>query len=135
MPKVQLTSQIELDVDELLRGVATLDMQTLELFTERVLALQARRRAPNLSRTESELLQKINQPIATIVRERFNLLNEKLQEGTISPEEHQEFLQLVEQIELADAERVKQLIELSRLRRVSLDVLMQDLGIHPPAYA
>lgn len=135
MPKVQLTSQIELDVDELLRGVATLDMQTLELFTERVLALQARRRAPNLSQAESELLQKINRPVPVALRERFNLLNEKLQEEIISPEEHQEFLQLVEQIEVADAERVKQLIELSRLRRVSLDVLMQDLGIHPPAYA
>jgi hypothetical protein len=135
MPKVQLTSQIELDVDELLRGVATLDMKTLDLFTERLLALRARRRAPNLSRSESELLQKINKPVPGAVRERFNLLNEKLQDETISPEEHQEFLQLVDQIELADAGRVQCLLELARLRRVSLDVLLQDLGIHPPAYA
>ncbi len=135
MPKLQLTSQIELELDEVLNGVSLLDTRTLDQFTERVLALRANRYAPSLRANESELLQKINQGVPTTVRGRFNHLNEKLHEEAITPEEHQEFLQLIEQIEMADGARLTAMIELARLRNVSVDTLMQQLGIHPPTYA
>lgn len=67
--------------------------------------------------------------------QRYDSLNEKLHEETISPEEHQEFLKLVEQIEMADAERLFHLIELSRIRRVSVDALMDQLGLRRSVYA
>jgi hypothetical protein len=51
------------------------------------------------------------------------------------PEEHQELLHLIDQIELADAERMQHMITLAQVRQISVDVLMHQLGIHPPAYA
>ncbi len=54
---------------------------------------------------------------------------------TLTQEEHQELLAFTAQIEKADAERMKYLAELARIRGVSLDLLMEELEIHPPAYA
>ncbi|MDZ7364141.1 MAG: hypothetical protein ONB46_26020 [candidate division KSB1 bacterium] len=62
-------------------------------------------------------------------------MNAKLHEETIAPEEHQELLQLIDRIELADAERLQHLIELARIRNVSVDMLMNQLEIRRPAHA
>ena len=53
----------------------------------------------------------------------------------INAEEHQELLGLIDRVEKADADRLQSLIELSQLRQVSLDTVMNQLGIQqPPAY-
>jgi hypothetical protein len=39
-------------------------------------------------------------------------------------------LQLIDQIEQADAERMQALVELANIRAVSVDALMQQLNIH-----
>lgn len=135
MPTVQVTSRVEIDFEEVLQGMARLQMQDLERFVDRVIALQAQRRAPSLSRRETELLQKINQGLPAEVRQRYEELNDKLHEETILPEEHEELLQLVEQVELADAERLQHLIELARIRNISVEELMSQLDIRRPAYA
>ena len=127
MPIVQVTSRVEIDFDEVLNGVARLGMNELEQFADKVIALQAQRRARSLPKNETELLQKINQGLPPEVRKRYEELNAKLHEETITPEEHQEFLQLVDRIELADAERMQHLIELARLRNISVDTLMNQL--------
>jgi hypothetical protein len=112
-----------------------LEIAELEKFTDRVMDLRASRRAPRLSKEEADLLRKINQGLSTEAWQRYENLNQKLHEETISPEDHQEFLKLVDQIEMADAERLFHLIELSRIRRVSVDALMEQLGIRRSNYA
>jgi len=52
---------------------------------------------------EAELLEKIKQGIPKTVQKRYDELTEKLHEETISREEHQELLGLVDQVELAGA--------------------------------
>ncbi|MDZ7364135.1 MAG: hypothetical protein ONB46_25985 [candidate division KSB1 bacterium] len=135
MPTVQVTSRVEIDFEEVLNGVARLGMNELEQLADKVLALQAQRRASSLPKNETELLQKINQGLPPEVRKRYAELNAKLREETIAPEEHQELLQLVDRIELADAERLQHLIELARIRNVSVDTLMDQLEIRRPAHA
>jgi hypothetical protein len=135
MPRVELQPTIEIDLEDILQGIAQLEIGELEKFTDRVMDLRASRRAPRLSKQESDLLQKINQGLSAEAWQRYDSLNEKLHEETISPEEHQEFLKLVEQIEMADAERLFHLIELSRIRRVSVDALMDQLGLRRSVYA
>ena len=51
--------------------------------------------------------------------------NDKLTE-----QEHQEFIQLIDKIEQADADRIQALVELANTRAVSVDALMQQLNIH-----
>ncbi len=135
MPTVQVTSRVEIDFEEVLNGIARLGMTELEQFADKVIALQAQRRARSLPKNEAELLQKINQGLPPEVRKRYAELNAKLHEETIAPEEHQELLQLVDRIELADAERLQHLIELARIRNVSVDTLMNQLEIRRPAHA
>jgi hypothetical protein len=134
-PKLRVTSQIELDVDEVLNGVACWQTKEVEQFADQVMALLARRRAPSLPKNESELLQKINQGLPSEVWKRYEELNAKLHEESITPEEHQELLAIIDRIELADAERMKQLIKLARLRNVSIATLMEQLDIRRPGYA
>jgi hypothetical protein len=135
LPKVQVISQIEIDFDEILNSIAQLETTELEMFVEKVIALQARRRAASLSKTEAELFQKINQGVSSEVRRRYIELNDKLHDETIAPEEHQELLTLIDQIELADAERMRHLVELAQLRNVPVDRLIDQLGIRRRVYA
>lgn len=136
MLKVQVTSQIEIDLDEVLKSVAQLDPHELEQVVNQFIALQARRRAASLSPAETELLQQINQGLPSTLRSRYTKLNAKLHDETITPAEHEELLQLTDQIEQADAERLRHLIALAQLRQVSVETLMDQLGIcRSPTYA
>lgn len=135
MPKVEIQSPIEIDLDAVLDGIARLGTNELEQFTDEVMRLRAQRRALHLSTDEAALLQKINQGVPIEVRKRYEDLNEKLHEEVISPEEHQELLAIINQIELADAERLHHLMELAQLRNTSVDALMDQLGIRQPTYA
>lgn len=133
MPTIQVVSEVSFA--ELLHGVEQLSTPDLENFVTNVLAVQARRRAPSLSKDEARLLQLINQGVPSTVRSRYQLLDEKLHDGAITAAEHQELLELINQIELADAERMRYLIELAQLRNTTLDGLMDQLGIRKPTYA
>jgi hypothetical protein len=135
MPKVHVTSQIEIDLDEVLQGLARLGTKELEQFVDKVVALQAQRRAPSLPEDETELLQQINSGLPADLRQRYDALNAKLHDDTITPQEHEELLVLIDRIELADAERMQHLIALARLRGVSVDTLMEQLGIRRTTYA
>ena len=133
MTNVQTLS--EPNVDQLLQSVARLGNQELEQFTDRFLMLRARRRAPSLPKREAELLQLINRGLSPEKWQRYNDLNDALSAENITGEEHQELLGLIEQVEQFDAERLRHLIELAQLRQLSLDELMDQLGIRRPNYA
>lgn len=133
MPTVEVRSKVSLD--ELLNGVAQLDTPELEQFISKVLTLRARRAAPSLPEEEARLLQKINQGLPPAVQQRYDELTAKRRAETLTPQEHQELLALIDRIEQADAERVQSLAELARLRNVTVTTLMAQLGIRRPAYA
>ncbi|MEZ4870099.1 MAG: hypothetical protein R3C14_52710 [Caldilineaceae bacterium] len=129
MPKVQVVSRVELDFDEVIKGVERLESNELEQFLASVMTIRAQRRAPSLSREETELLQKINQGVPVKVRTRYDELHEKLLDETLTPNEQQEFIDLADQIKFADAERLKHLILLAQLRNTTVDNMMDQLGL------
>lgn len=133
MPTVEVRSQVSLD--ELLNGVAQLDTSELEHFISQVLTLRAQRVAPSLPKEETRLLEKINQGLPPDVQRRYDELIAKRRAETLTSEEHQELLALIDHIEQADAERVQTLTELAQLRNVTVTTLMTQLGIRRPAYA
>lgn len=123
----------KVELDQLLNGIAQLEISDLERFAEQVNLLLARRKFSSLPEPEADLLQKINQGLPANLQHRYDELRGKLHDETITPEEHQELLELVDVVEQADAERLQSLIELSQLRQVSLPLLISQLGIHPPS--
>jgi len=87
--------------------------------------------APRLSEKESELLLAINRSLSIPQAQRYQELMGGRRMGTLSPEEHQELLDLTDEVEQLQAERIEHLAELARLRGKPLGVLMEELGIRP----
>jgi len=133
MSTIEVRSHVSLD--ELLNGVAQLETTELEHFVSQVLTLRAKRLSPCLSKEEGEFLEKINQGLPPEVQHRYDELVVKRQEETLTSEEHQELLALIDCIERADAERAQALTGLAQLRHISVMELMDQLGIRPPDYA
>jgi hypothetical protein len=130
MSTVQVQSQVSLD--ELLNGVGQLSLPELERFVTQAIALLAQRKSPSLSKDEAELLVKVNQGLSLDIQKRYDELVAKRKVEELTPDEHQELLNLIDEIEKADAERAKHLVELARLRGTSLAAVMEDLGIRAP---
>lgn len=122
-------------VDELFNTVTRLTTSELEQFIPRVLYERAKRQAPSLSHTETQLLKNINRGLSIKAQSRYNQLTQKQQERTLTPTEQEELFRLIDQIEVADAKRVGYLAQLAELRGISLDAVMLQLGIRPRPYA
>jgi hypothetical protein len=131
MTDIRVEAQVS--ADQLLKAVAQMSSQDLEVFTNEVLKLRAQRQVSSLSIAESELLLKINQGISDGMQERFDELVAKRKNQILSEEELAELIQITEEIEQLDADRIQYLGELGRLRGRSLHEIMQDLEIYPPA--
>ena len=83
---------------------------------------------------EAELLLKINEALPPVIQQRLDALIAKRQTQSLTPAEHQELIHLTEQSEQLDANRLQHLLALAALRQVSLDEVMQQLGIRPVAH-
>ena len=126
--------EIQMSSEELLKAVSQLSLPDLEQFVDQVIALQAQRRANNLPQTEAELLLKINQVIPSDIQKQYDELVIKRQTETLTTEEHKQLLNFTEQIEKLQTQRIEYLVELARIRRISLTELMENLGIQVPSY-
>lgn len=132
MDTVRLEAQVT--PKDLLNAVSQLNTGDLEKFVEDVVQLQAKRRAPSLSREETALMLQINQGFSADFRQRMATLREKSQDETLSPEEHLEYLQLIAQVEARQAKRLEALAELAQLQKTSVRAVMKRLGIESPGY-
>lgn len=132
MPVIQLEAQ--LPTEKLLKAVEQLGEQELERFASDVNALVAKRKAPSLAHHEAELLLKINQGIPMEMHQRYTELIAKRQAETLTADEYTELMQLTNQVEEMDAQRIKYLAELASLRGVTLTAIMESLGITTPPY-
>ncbi len=127
MATVQVKSNIHIDTQELLGGVAQLETPEIEHLLSAIGQILAQRKAGSLPNRESQLLQNINHSLPPTTQKRYNNLQEKLLAEQITPPEHQELLALIDEVEEADAVRLSYLLELAQLRQVSLDELLLTL--------
>lgn len=82
-----------------------------------------------VSKREALLLQKIDLAIPIETWERYHILRAKRQEETINQLEIEEYAAINQQIEAANVKRLASLIELSKIRKISLDELINQLGL------
>lgn len=87
--------------------------------------------APSLSERESALLLAINRSLPATEAQRYRELVSRRWAETLSPGEHQELLDLTDDVERLQAERIEHLAELADLRSKPIEVLMAELGIQP----
>ncbi len=117
---------------QLLQTVEQLPSQELDEFVMQVLQVRAHRQTPNLTEAESELFSIINQGPSNEFREELNHLVLKRQSLEISEPELAQLIEMTEQMELWNVERIQALVKLGELRNRSLSEIMQDLGLNPP---
>ncbi|MDZ7898114.1 MAG: hypothetical protein U5N85_08810 [Arcicella sp.] len=124
------------DSQSLLRNAAQMPITELERFLREANALLFRKKIKDTKLRERQLLYKINRSVLGISQiERYHLLSEQVQMGTIDEAERSEFEILANQEEKLRNLRVKYMIELSQIREVSLSQVMQSLGLNPLARA
>jgi hypothetical protein len=86
-------------------------------------------RPPNLSPEESKLFAVINQGLSEDEWQRYHALIARRQAETLTEPERQELIALCDRLEEMNAARMEKLAELARLRGVTLDHVMDQLGI------
>ena len=82
-----------------------LKTEELDRFVDTMLALKARRHTPVLSLEETELLTKINQGLDIETQDRYAELISKRQDERLFANEHEELLQLNQQVEALNSQR------------------------------
>ncbi len=135
MTTIEVKPGTRIGIDDILTGVANLDIEELDKFVDKLLILRAKRIAPNLSKEETSVLKKINRSLPPNRKKRLTLLDVKRSEGNLTGEEHQELLTIVDELEQLNIERVQYLGELAVMRGVPVRELIDQLGIRPQPYA
>src|SRR5262245_7158717 len=126
------TNQGQLSTEQIISAVSQLSLSELEEVFDRVLALQAERKAPRVSAEEPALLARVDQKLPMELRERLSVLRAKREDKTINETEYEELTRLTLEAEELHAERMAALVKLARLRGITLSTLMNQLGIHFP---
>jgi hypothetical protein len=124
--------EAQLSSEQLLKAVAQLSPADLDEFVQRLLMLQAQRKALCLSQVETDLLLAINGSLPAETQRRYDELVARRRAETLTAEEYEELLRLTAEVEAHDTRRVENLVKLALLRQVPLDQLMNDLGLRPP---
>src|SRR5260370_29937360 len=117
---------------EILKAVEQLKPSELDRFVSDVIALKAQRKAPRLTNAETDLLRQINQGLPPDLQKKWGQLVRKRDDRKLSPKEYRELIRLSDKIEELQANRVKSMVQLARIRKKSLDELIRQLGIQPP---
>lgn len=89
------------------------------------------RNVAHLTKRETSLFRRINRSLPAERQHRYDELRNKREQEQLTPIEHAELLQYVEEIITLWNDRVRALVALARLRRVSPQQLMQQLAIDP----
>ena len=132
--KMSLTIQLPFSIEQQLRDKAARQGVSLEKYVAQVLSSgisdASGQQSPSL--TEDDLLLKINTSIVSQKElERFHFLDRRRQAEKLTQKEHEELVRLVNRIEIAHAERLKWVLTLASIRKVSFQQLLADFGIKP----
>jgi hypothetical protein len=119
------------ELERQLKKVASQVGLTPDTYIVRLLQkdLQSRTAPRRLSPEESKLLKKINSSLSSIELEHYRVLLAKRDAEELTEQEQAELIALSDQIEEINARRMKAVAELARLRKMTVPVLMETLGL------
>jgi hypothetical protein len=80
------------------------------------------------------LLARVNEGLPAALRERIACLRAKREDESITDADYEELTRLTDQAEELHADRMAALVELAKCRGMSLEALMDQLGIHFPTH-
>ena len=119
---------------QILDAVQQLPNQELDDFVQKILTFRAGKRANSLSNVETKLLKKIYRKFPTEKLSNLRQLRKKLEEENLTEIEYRDLALLSDSLEKFHAQRMKNLVELSKMRGLGLEETMAQIGIKFPAY-
>ncbi len=128
---MSLTIELPISVERALRKQAEMQGVALESYISELLSsipTDKFTEQPKES-TETQLLEKIQLNVAPQDLEEYYRLSALFKSDQITDAEHEKLLALNDVIEIAHAERIKYVIELSKLRNQSLEDVVLELGL------
>lgn len=121
-----------MSVNEILKTTEGLEPKKFERLYQMLNAQRVKRNGASLlNEPESTLLGEINKEFDVKKWERLQYLDWKLESGALSPKEEIESLKLAEAYENYTIERLKKIAQLAIHQQVSVDTLIEKLGINP----
>ena len=128
---MSLIIQLPVTTEHYLRESATREGMPLEryiaqLLTATSISKNAKKKKPL---TEKELLKHIQLDIQTADLEEYYRLRTLFKLNKITETDREALIQLNDLIEIAHAKRMSYVLQLAKLRNISLDKTMEDLGI------
>lgn len=131
---MSLVLQINPSLEKRMRQNAIQKGIDLSQFIVQILELnfpEEKSKPKTIAEHEAQLLQKIELAIPIETWERYHILRAKRQNETIIASEIAEYTAITQKIEAANVQRLAVLIELAKIRKVSLDEVMNQLGLTP----
>lgn len=133
MASVEIKSGAKVGIEEILNGIAKLSTGELDQFRKQVNKLWESKNAQALSQKEKELLKTIRQPLlAKPDQKRYETLQAKRDNESLSSEELEEFKKFVVKLEQRGLARLESIVELSGIKGISVDNLLQELNLTLP---
>jgi hypothetical protein len=129
---MSLIIQLPITTEHYLRESATREGMPLERYISQLLtATSILTSAKNKKKplTESALLKHIQLAVQADDLEEYHRLRTLFKSNTITDAERETLIQLYDLIEIAHAKRMDYVLQLAKLRHVSLEQAMEDLGI------
>jgi predicted DNA-binding protein len=129
---MSISIQLPPELEEQLRVSANKAGIAVDQYVLEILEKQLQPAGTNLSEEEAlvrALLEKINLGIPVEEWKRYNYLKDLRSREQLDPEDHAELIALSDKIEMANAKRMEYLYELSSLKKIPLQELMNQLGI------
>jgi hypothetical protein len=126
-----MTSQ-NLSSKQILEAIKGMPNKEFEKFFEKVLVIRANAKDSHFN--EAEILKKIYRKFSEEKLAKIRILKEKKQSEDVSESEYATLADLAESLEEFHAQRMKSLVKLSKMRGLSLEETMNQLGIKLPDY-
>jgi len=121
-------------LNSIYQSLSILNVIELDQVMQEVLILRRKKLPSVLSQNETELLKKINTGAPSVIQKRYNFLVKKRNNETLTDEEYQELLELTTYMENLGVKRLEYLLELAKLRNLSLDEIVEQLQLKPRLY-
>jgi hypothetical protein len=111
--------------------LSSLSLSDLDLVMKQVIGLRRQKLPGVLSQVEADLMKKINKTPPPEIQLRYDYLMNLRQSEEIKEAEYQELLELTSFTENLNVKRLEFLMQLAKLRNVSLDDLIEQLELKP----
>jgi hypothetical protein len=118
---------------DLLQATRQLILQELREYSAQVVAIYQERQSEAVT-TEAPLLDVVHRSLPQPTQQRWDELLAKRDDASLSESEYEELLQLTDEVEALNVQRMTAVSQLAQARGVDLRTIMRQLNLPEPVY-